>query len=138
MGIFREDDGISLLCVEDEEISRFMLRKVISRKFPAIKIHTAEDGKSGLELFNKISPDIVLTDINMPSMNGILMASEIRRINPSTEILIISAEAIACYESDFSRIGISHCLHKPVVFEEIFHAIESSVASITSRCVGFH
>lgn len=139
MGIFLEDDdSISLLCVEDEEVSRLLLQKAISRKFPSIKIYSAANGLSGLELFDKISPKIVLTDINMPSMNGILMASEIKKLNPKTEILILSAQEKECYELDFSRIGISYYLHKPIVFEEVFHAIQNSVVSITSGRNGFY
>jgi len=134
MGFFREDDGIiSLLCVEDEQVSRVLLLKVISKKFPAIKIHTAEDGKMGLQLCTKICPDIVLTDINMPSMNGISMAYAIKEIYPKTEIIILSAQEKACYELDCTKIGISQYLNKPIVFEEIYHAIESSLANITSR-----
>ena len=139
MGVFRSDDDmISLLYVEDEEYSRLMLQRAISRKFPTIKIHTASDGKLGLELYRKISPDIVLTDINMPLMNGILMASEIKKLNPETEILILSAQKESFYESDSSKLNISHFLHKPIVFEDVFHAIESTVASITSRSIGFY
>jgi two-component system, sensor histidine kinase and response regulator len=131
MGIFRQDgDTVSLLCVEDDQVARSLLQRVIARKFPAMKIHSAENGKSGLEMFKVFCPDIVLTDIEMPSMNGILMASEIRKINPKTEIMILSGQESARYESDCSTIGINHYLHKPIEFQEVLQAIENSVASL--------
>jgi len=134
MGIFRQDgDTVSLLCVEDDQVARSLLQKVIARKFPAMKIHSAENGKSGLEMFKVLGPDIVLTDIEMPSMNGILMASEIRKINPKTEIMILSGQESAQYEVDCSTIGINHYLHKPIEFQKVLQAIENSVASLMPK-----
>jgi YesN/AraC family two-component response regulator len=62
---------ISLLYVEDEPVARHLLQKVISRKFPDMKINEANNGRAGLELFEKIRPDIVLTNIILPMLNGI-------------------------------------------------------------------
>jgi YesN/AraC family two-component response regulator len=134
MGFLQNDvDMISLLYVEDEPVVRDLIQKVIARKFPAMKIHSAEDGKAGLELFKKISPDLVLTDINMPLLNGIQMISEIRKLNPKTEIIIISCHEKECYETACFKIGISQYLNKPIQFEEFFKAIENSIACITSE-----
>jgi len=139
MGIFRQDgDMVSLLCVEDDQVSRSLLHKIIARKFPAMKIHSAENGKSGLELVKERCPDTVLTDIEMPSMNGILMASEIRKINPKTEIMIFSGQESSRYESDCFKIGINHYLHKPIEFKEVFKAIENSVASLMPNNRNFY
>ena len=133
MGFLQNDvDMISLLYVEDEPVARNLIQKVISRKFPTMKIHSAEDGKAGLELFKKISPDIVLTDINMPMLNGIQMISEIRKLNPKTEIIIITCHEKECYESDCVKIGISQYLNKPIQCEVLFNAIEDSIACISS------
>ena len=51
-----------------------MLCTVIRRKFPDAAIYLAENGRIGVELFKKHTPDIVITDINMPVMDGIEMA----------------------------------------------------------------
>jgi YesN/AraC family two-component response regulator len=128
-----DDDMISLLYVEDDPVTRCLLQKVITRKFPDMKIHSAEDGKSGLELFNKICPDIVLTDINMPVLNGIQMASEIRKLNHNTEIIIISGQEKVCYESDCVKFGIRQYLDKPILHEVLFKAIEDSIACMMSK-----
>jgi YesN/AraC family two-component response regulator len=138
MGFLQNDvDMISLLYVEDEPIVRGLIQKVISRKFPTMKIHEANNGRAGLELFKKISPDIVLTDISMPLLNGIQMIYEIRKLNPKTEIIILSCQEKECYESDYVKIGISQYLNKPIQFEEFFKAIETSIACITSKEVEF-
>jgi YesN/AraC family two-component response regulator len=95
-----------------------------------MKIHSTDNGKTGLELFKKISPDIVLTDINLPMLNGILMASEIRKLNYKTEIIFLSGQEKTCYESDCVKIGISQYLNKPIQHEVLFEAIEDSLARI--------
>ncbi len=133
MGYLQPDKNeISLLYVEDEPVARELLQKIISRKFPAIKIHTAENGKMGLNLFKKIGPDIVLTDIDLPMLNGILMVSEIRRISPKAEIIILSGQGKESHESDCVKIGIGHYLEKPIVPKVLFDAIEDSLACLTS------
>jgi YesN/AraC family two-component response regulator len=126
------DKIFSLLYVEDEPLARELLHKVISRKFPAIKIHTAEDGKVGLEVFKRINPEIVLSDIDLPTLNGILMVSEIRNLNPNTEIIIVSGQVKTSNESAFVNIGISDYLEKPIRHEVLFGAIEDSLARITT------
>ncbi len=127
-----ENDTISLLYVEDEPIARYLIQKLISRKFPTMRINTAENGKVGLELFKKVSPEIVLTDIDLPMLNGILMVSEIRRLNPKAEIIILSGQEETLHDSDCVNIGISNYLKKPIRHEVLFDAIEGSLARLTS------
>ncbi len=119
----------SVLYVEDEPITRILLQNIISRKFPEVEIHTAENGKIGLEIFEKISADIVLTDIDLPMMNGLKMASEIRKIDPHAEIIILSGQRKAVHDADCTKIGISYYLEKPFLHEELIKAIEGSMVS---------
>jgi len=90
------DFRLSLLYVEDEAEIRDLLRGVLIRKFPNLDIHVAENGMAGLEVFRERRPDIVLTDIRMPLMDGIQMSRAIREENPSANIIVISA----CSETD--------------------------------------
>jgi YesN/AraC family two-component response regulator len=134
MEFFQKDNKvISLLYVEDDPITRKLLQKAISRKFPTIKIHSAENGKAGLELFKKTRPDIVLTDIDLPEMNGIMMASELRKLTSKTEIILISGREKERYESDIFKIGISHYLNKPIQNEILYKIIEDTITCIMSK-----
>jgi diguanylate cyclase (GGDEF)-like protein/PAS domain S-box-containing protein len=114
----------SLLLVEDDRLTRENLSSIIQGNFPGLELHTAENGKIGLELYRKHRPQIVITDINLPVMDGIRMAREIRTLTPSVDIIAISAHNNMHYLMDAINIGISRYVLKPIDHEMLFGAIE--------------
>src|ERR1044072_9521765 len=84
-------DSISILIVDDDETARGILACVINNNYPGMTIYSADNGKSGIECFKKHSPAIIITDISMPVMNGISMASEIKSINSDAIIIAVTA-----------------------------------------------
>lgn len=121
---------ISILYVEDEAGIREMLSKFISMKFPALKLLTAENGKVGLEMFNKYEPDIVLTDVCMPIMDGIRMAGEIRALNANANIIVITARSDTRFLMEAIKIGINRYVLKPIDNKKLSEAIEDCIARI--------
>ncbi len=118
---------ISILLVEDERISREIMGRIISMKFPDVKILTAENGKAGLDAFRTYHPDIVITDISMPVMDGIRMATEILKSAPGTPIFITTAHNEMHCELDSLDAGRFHFLQKPIKHESLFKAIQEIV-----------
>jgi len=127
--IKRSDSEISILCVEDDTTSREFLRMLISMKFPDGKIHTAHHGQAGLDVFRECQADIVVTDINMPVMDGIRMAREIRILNPNACIIGISAYADMGEPEEVDRI-FNCCMQKPVGRKQLCDALDDCVAWI--------
>ncbi len=130
------DEGnaeISLLCADDEPEVRDVLRSMISRKFPGIKLHLADNGRIGLELYKEHTPQIVITDISMPVMSGIKMAREIKTESPETIIIAVTAHRDARYLLDAIEIGINHYLIKPFDLQKLISLIRKSVAEIKLR-----
>lgn len=123
-------DAISILVAEDDEIIRTLLDGIIRKKFPDVSVFLAEDGRVGVELFRKHAPQIVITDINMPGMNGIEMAREIRSTGAATRIIVASAYDDAEFYAAFDKIGISAFIVKPINFEKFFAAIEGCIAEV--------
>lgn len=103
---------------------------MISLKFPDAQLHLAENGKVGLELFKEHAPEIIITDVNMPVMDGITMAAEIKAINPRTTIIVVSAYSNTEYLLNSIEIGINHYILKPIDFNELFNSISKSVAEL--------
>ncbi len=125
--------ALSLLVVDDDKMARDVLNLMITRKFPHSSIYFAEDGKNGLELFKAHCPDIVITDISMPVMDGIAMAGEIRSMKYDTKFIVLTGFTDKDYTSKFKEYGIKDCIMKPIVFGKLFTAIEKCMNEIASR-----
>jgi YesN/AraC family two-component response regulator len=121
--ILGEGSGISILLVEDESISRGFLSQVIQMRFPDVEIHTAENGKMGLDLFRKTRAKVVLTDISMPVMDGIRMAREIRLLNSDVNIFALTAFSSLKDMADDIETLFTDFIPKPVVAGQLWDVI---------------
>lgn len=122
----------SILIVEDEKVTLELLAAILAKKFSNVALYTAINGKEGLEQFESSMPDIVITDINMPEMNGVQMAEKIRAIKPDTKFIVITGDAGKLILEDSIKKGFEfdHFIVKPVVFRELFATIESCIGEI--------
>ena len=77
-----------ILLVDDEEGIRRVLG--ISLADSGYEVHLAADGREALEVFQRLRPPIVLTDIKMPGMDGVELLKRIKAIDPETEVIMIS------------------------------------------------
>jgi len=80
---------MKILLVEDEKRLAQLLKKAIGEYFKSFEV--AHDGIEGLDLCRKLKPDVVITDITMPKMTGLELASAIKKENPDTPVVILSA-----------------------------------------------
>lgn len=80
---------LTILYVEDEESLRTILNEVLIRDFK--EVYHAGNGKKGFEIFKEKHPDIVITDVNMPVMDGFEMTKKILLTNPNTPIIFTTA-----------------------------------------------
>jgi two-component system, NarL family, nitrate/nitrite response regulator NarL len=78
-----------ILIVDDYPVARNTVRSILLWHSMEV-CGEAENGKQAIEKVKELSPDLVLLDINMPEMNGVQAAYEIRRIAPSTKILFFT------------------------------------------------
>ena len=114
----------SLMVVEDDETARDALLRLLSLSFPQSKIYAASNGKEGLELFKEHTPDIVITDINMPVMNGFEMVREIKSLNTSASYIMLTARNDKDITNKYQEIGFCARLLKPLNLNDFFEAIE--------------
>ena len=102
----------TILYVENDEDVRKSYE--IALNHHAKELYIASDGERGLELFIKYQPDIVVTDINIPKMNGIDMSKAIKKINPDQQIIITTAHSETSYFMEAIDLQISAYLLKPI------------------------
>ena len=114
----------TLLYVEDDESTREATTLILKQQFPRLSILLAENGQQGLELFTIHQPEIILTDMLMPDMDGISMSREIKALDKNAHIIVLTA--ISNTDSIIASIdiGIHHYVLKPVKLEKLFSAIE--------------
>lgn len=127
------DYVVSILFVEDEPDARKMLQDIIRHRFPDVRLLLAESGEVGLESFKRHQPDIVITDINMPVINGIRMAAEIRSLCPSTEIIALTAYSNTQYLIQAIEIGIRNYILKPIDLRLFLAALEKVLSIVRSK-----
>jgi len=113
---------LTVLYVEDETVVLFSVTEMLRRKVE--NVLSAIDGNEGFELFKKHSPDVVITDINMPGMNGLQMARKIKQHNPDIHIYLLSAYPQPDYLLEAFDIGVEGFLKKPLDKEKLFSILE--------------
>lgn len=103
---------MTLLYVEDDELTREYLAHYLNRRLGMV--YVAKDGREGLALFIKHRPQIVLSDIKMPLMDGLEMAQEIRRLDRDVPIIVTSGSDNAEDAEKMFEMGISRFYMKPL------------------------
>ena len=122
---------LSILVVEDDEMALAPLSDAIDLKYPHAMVHTAINGRKGLENYIKNSPDITITDINMPEMDGIEMVREILLIKNDAPIIAVTAYGDRTIREVTSQAGIKihQYLLKPLNYGQLFEAIDNVLAT---------
>lgn len=88
-------------------------------------VATADNGKDGLELILKYSPDIVITDIMMPEMNGLEMLTELKEKDRMPKVIVISAYTEFSYAQKAIRLGVREYLTKPITIGELTRSLSN-------------
>ena len=119
---------IKILLVDDHHIILDGIKLMIQDE-PNIEISgIAENGKKALELISEIKPDVIITDISMPSMNGIQLIELIRERDNETKIIILSMYATEDYICRAIKAGANAYLTKQdTTKDEIMEAINSTI-----------
>lgn len=86
-------------------------------------LYTAKNGQEGLELFYTLKPDLIITDISMPVMNGIEMVKTIRHSDKNIPIMVNSAFSDKEYLLDSIYIGVDRYTIKPIQHEEFLESL---------------
>jgi len=118
--------AISVLFVEDDAATRKMVATLL--KVNGFNCIVAENGYEGLELYRRHHPEIVLSDIMMPVMNGLEMARAIRAESPEVQFIYMTALGESNVILDAIDIGVTQYVVKPVDLSKLMAAISHSVA----------
>ena len=93
----------------------------------------ASDGEMALSQINELKPDIVITDIQMPFMDGLELSTILKSTMPWIQIIIISGYDEFEYAKSALKIGVTDYLLKPIKFEELSRVLEKAIQKITEE-----
>jgi signal transduction histidine kinase len=120
--------NLTALYVEDETDLRQSVYEYLKKLFK--KVDSAVDGEDGLKKYKEGQYDIVITDIEMPNMNGLDMSEKIKEIDNVQEIIIMSAYTNTSYFTESIKIGISGYIIKPMDYIQMNDIIYKTVLNI--------
>ncbi len=120
-GAFSSLNGGRVLVIDDEEMIRNACAQALRKK--GCVVETAQDGKTGLEVFDSFSPDVVLVDLKMPGMSGLDVLEEIEKKDPKVVQIVITGFATVGLAVDAMKKGAYDFVSKPSTPDEIRAAV---------------
>lgn len=122
----------TVLIVDDEENARIGLSCFLAQE--GYDVETASDGEEALEILrDNPQTSLVISDINMPGMNGMSLLREVNREHPETAIIMVTAYGEVESYIDAMNLGAFEYLHKPVRIEELKLAMRKVLAKSGSH-----
>lgn len=119
-----------ILIADDEKNIRLGIQAMINRKYPAYETFIAGDGMEALASIKAIKPDIVITDIKMPHLDGIQLIKEMEHIEKKPALIILSGYDDFAYAKEAIRHQVKDYLLKPVNREELFKTLDTIIAEL--------
>lgn len=120
-----------VVIIDDEPIIVEGISRMISwEDFECRIVATAYDGDEGIEIIRKVSPNIIITDIAMPDMDGLTMIAGVKSEFPDMQISILTGYRKFEYAQKAINLGVKRFLLKPSSMEEIEEAIRTMVLNL--------
>jgi YesN/AraC family two-component response regulator len=131
-GAMERLDPLAILLVEDDGAAREILSSMLAVRYPELTFYQAENGKTGLDSFQRHLPAIIITDVNMPLMSGIRLAEEAKKIAGGVKLIVLTAfsDKTVLESTHAARIGVDHYLMKPIDYRKLLAAIQQCLADL--------
>jgi len=121
----------TILYIEDDEGVRAINSRFLNRMFD--ELYEAKDGQEGYELYQKYHPDIILTDIKMPRLDGIALAKKIRQNDNTTKIIISTAFSDKKYLMDSIELNLEKYIVKPITSRNLMPVLSKTVEKLENE-----
>lgn len=124
-------DDLRVLIADDDMGMRTVMRKIVDRVEDFVLVAEVGDGRTALDLVEKLKPDVVFLDVEMPEMSGVECARAIQDMNPN--IVIIFATAHDSYMGEAFEVYAFDYLIKPFKVERVIQTLERARERLLSR-----
>ena len=119
--------NIKILLADDHKITRQGLRSLLEKQSDMAVVAEAEDGRTAVQMVEKLSPDVVIMDVSMPDLNGIEATRQIISRNSKVKIIALSMHSDRLFIAEMLKSGACGYLLKDCAFEELARAIRAVV-----------
>jgi DNA-binding response OmpR family regulator len=119
-----------ILVIDDEPLIRATVVTILTRA--GFSVEEASDGATGIAMFRKNPPDVVITDVFMPNRDGIEVVIELKRSYPHTKIIAMTGGGrmgMTEIGSAANILGADHILHKPFEWEALLAAVHAALGT---------
>ncbi len=116
---------MKVLVIDDSKFSRKRVLSAIASE--GYEIYQGSDGAEGFEIFQREQPDLVVSDLLMPNVDGIGLLKMIRDSGSQTPVIIVSADIQESSQTICNELGIVSFLNKPFKAEELQAAVSSAI-----------
>lgn len=120
-----------IVLIDDEEDIREVLS--LSLQDAGFDVKTAADGQAGLELCQEIAPQIVITDIRMPGLNGLEVLAAVKHKHPDTQVIVATAFGEMNLAIRALQLDASDFITKPISDEALYLALQRAQERFTSK-----
>ena len=120
--------NFTVLLVDDEEEARKQVYDILSILFK--RVYSAKDGVEAFEIYKDEKPDIIITDLTMPRMNGFELMDLIRSVDMKQKIIVMSAHTETEVMVQAIKASVDGYILKPIESSQIFEAIEKAALSL--------
>ncbi|NOZ19561.1 MAG: response regulator [Planctomycetes bacterium] len=117
--------GERILIVDDEEDVRALLSRILRPH--GFDVKTAEGPETALKALEAFQPDLLITDIKMPGMDGVELARVVKKLSPRTGVIIMTAYATVDSAIDSLRLGVDNYIKKPIQLDELAEAVRTAL-----------
>lgn len=115
-----------ILVVDDQVGIRALISEVLGQQ--GYQVQTAASGVEALVWLGRCQPDLILLDMNMPSMSGLETLQGVRRIDSVVPVLMITADENDANMSVANQLGIAGRINKPFDLEELYHQVQIAIS----------
>jgi YesN/AraC family two-component response regulator len=113
-----------ILVIDDEKPTLSMFRLFLDAY--GYTVYTAENGTEGLAIFQKEKPEIVLTDIKMPGIDGLAVLQQIKEIDPNAAVIVITGHGDTALAEQAVALDAVDFINKPIKKEALEAALEKA------------
>ena len=119
-----------ILVIDDEKATLSMFRLFLDAY--GYTVYTAENGTEGLAIFKKEKPEIVLTDIKMPGVDGLVVLQQIKEIDPNAAVIVITGHGDTALAEQAVALDAVDFINKPIKKEALDAALEKAKKRLTA------